>query len=345
MARRTSVSSVQIAREAGVAQSTVSRVLNGGSVAPDTRRRVLEVLARHDFQPNLAARSLVAARTGLVGVVIRDLTNPFYPIMVRAVERVLHEQGLRLLLLSDVATPQESLAMLRRERVDGVVFTSAVREDPLAWPVSEHGIPVVLCHRTIEGFPGDQVEADNAGAARLVADHLLELGHRRLGMLCGTAQASTAEQRAAGFRARLAERAPGASLVTVQGGYDYATSYAAVRELLAGSDRPSALFCHNDVMAHAALNAAAAEGVDVPGGLSVVGCDDVPTSSWERIALTTVRQPLARIAEVAARLLLERLADPDAPLRHEVLPVDLVLRSTTASCGDPSGRSAAASAD
>ncbi|WP_432541576.1 LacI family DNA-binding transcriptional regulator [Kineococcus sp. SYSU DK002] len=330
MARRPAVSSVQIAREAGVAQSTVSRVLNGGSVAPETRRRVLEVLARHDYQPNSAARALVAARSGLVGVVVRDLTNPFYPVMVRAVERVLHERGLRLLLLSDVTTAQESLAVLRRERVDGVVFTSAVRDDPLAWPVSEHGIPVVLCHRTIAGFPGDQVEADNVGAARLAADHLLDLGHRRLGMLCGTAQASTAEQRAAGFRARVAERAPGAELVTVQGGYDYATSHAAVRELLAGPGRPSALFCHNDVMAHAALNAATAEGVDVPGGLSVVGCDDAPASAWERIALTTVRQPLSRIAEVAARLLLERLEDPEAPLRHEVLPVELVRRSTTA---------------
>ncbi|ABS03973.1 LacI family DNA-binding transcriptional regulator [Kineococcus radiotolerans] len=330
MARRPSVSSVQIAREAGVAQSTVSRVLNGGSVAPQTRRRVLEVLAKHDFQPNLAARSLVAARTGLVGVVIRDLTNPFYPIMVRAVERVLHEEGLRLLLLSDVATAQESLAMLRRERVDGVVFTSALREDPLAWPVSEHGIPVVLCHRTIEGFPGDQVEADNTTAGRLVADHLLDLGHRRIAMVCGTERASTAEQRGAGFRARLAERAPQVDLVEVQGDYDYATSYAAVRELLAAPQPPSALFCHNDVMAHAALNAAAAEGVDVPGQLSVVGCDDAPASAWERIELTTVRQPLSRIAEVAARLLLERLQDPESPLSHEVLPVELVLRATTA---------------
>lgn len=313
-----------------MAQSTVSRVLNGGSVAPQTRRRVLEVLAKHDFQPNLAARSLVAARTGLVGVVIRDLTNPFYPIMVRAVERVLHEEGLRLLLLSDVATAQESLAMLRRERVDGVVFTSALREDPLAWPVSEHGIPVVLCHRTIEGFPGDQVEADNTTAGRLVADHLLDLGHRRIAMVCGTERASTAEQRGAGFRARLAERAPQVDLVEVQGDYDYATSYAAVRELLAAPQPPSALFCHNDVMAHAALNAAAAEGVDVPGQLSVVGCDDAPASAWERIELTTVRQPLSRIAEVAARLLLERLQDPESPLSHEVLPVELVLRATTA---------------
>ncbi|MFF4147310.1 LacI family DNA-binding transcriptional regulator [Streptomyces sp. NPDC001698] len=117
---------MQIAREAGVAQSTVSRVLNGGSVAPETRRRVLEVVAKYDFQPSQAARSLVGSRSGLIGVVIRDLTNPFYPVMVKAMERVLHERGLRLSLVTDVMSAEEGLALLRREGVDGVVFTSAV---------------------------------------------------------------------------------------------------------------------------------------------------------------------------------------------------------------------------
>ncbi|GAA0448296.1 LacI family DNA-binding transcriptional regulator [Streptomyces olivaceiscleroticus] len=329
MARRPTVTSVQIAREAGVAQSTVSRVLNGGSVAPETRRRVLEVVAKYDFQPSQAARSLVGARSGLIGVVIRDLTNPFYPVMVKAMERVLHGQGLRLTLVTDVMTADEGLALLRREGVDGVVFTSAVRDEPLAHRIRGHGIPVVLCHRTLEGFAADQVEADNVTAGRLAAEHLLDLGHRRIAMVCGLAGASTSEQRGRGFRER-GGACGEVALTELYAGYDYDAAYDAVRGLLAGAEPPTALFCHNDVMAYAALNAAAAAGVAVPRELSVVGCDDVPLSSWERIDLTTVRQPLERIARVGVELLLDRLADPDAPLRHEVLPVEFVGRSTTA---------------
>ncbi|MFF5011418.1 LacI family DNA-binding transcriptional regulator [Streptomyces phaeochromogenes] len=329
MARRPNVTSVQIAREAGVAQSTVSRVLNGGSVAPETRRRVLAAVAKYDFEPSQAARSLVGARSGLIGVVIRDLTNPFYPVMVKAMERVLHEQGLRLSLVTDVMTAEEGLALLRREGVDGVVFTSAVRDEPLAHRMLGHGIPVVLCHRTLEDFPADQVEADNDRAGRLAAEHLLSLGHRRIAMVCGLAGASTAQQRGRGFREGV-RAGEGITVTEIDGAYDYATAYDAVRTLLAGAEPPTALFCHNDVMAYAALNAAAAAGVAVPRELSVVGCDDVPLSAWERIDLTTVRQPLERIAQVGVELLLDRLEDPDAPLRHEVLPVEFVGRSTTA---------------
>ncbi|MFD3373909.1 LacI family DNA-binding transcriptional regulator [Streptomyces sp. NPDC058697] len=320
---------MQIAREAGVAQSTVSRVLNGGSVAPETRRRVLAAVAKYDFEPSQAARSLVGASSGLIGVVIRDLTNPFYPVMVKAMERVLHEQGLRLSLVTDVMTADEGLALLRREGVDGVVFTSAVRDEPLAHRMLGHGIPVVLCHRTLEDFPSDQVEADNDRAGRLAAEHLLSLGHRRIAMVCGLAGASTAQQRGRGFRER-ARAGEGVTVTEIDGAYDYATAYDAVRTLLAGAEPPTALFCHNDVMAYAALNAAVAAGVAVPRELSVVGCDDVPLSAWERIDLTTVRQPLERIAQVGVELLLDRLENPDAPLRHEVLPVEFVGRSTTA---------------
>ena len=329
MARRPAVTSVQIAREAGVAQSTVSRVLNGGSVAPETRRRVLDAVAKYDFQPSQAARSLVGARSGLIGVVIRDLTNPFYPVMVKAMERVLHEQGLRLSLVTDVMTAEEGLALLRREGVDGVVFTSAQREDPLAHRMLGHGIPVVLCHRTLEDFPADQVEADNDTAGRLAAEHLLSLGHRRIAMVCGLAGASTAQQRGRGFRERM-RAGEDVTVTELDGAYDYATTYDTVRALLADAEPPTALFCHNDVMAYAALNAAAAAGVAVPRELSVVGCDDVPLSAWERIDLTTVRQPLERIAQVGVELLLDRLENPDLPLRHEVLPVEFVGRSTTA---------------
>ncbi|OZM83274.1 LacI family DNA-binding transcriptional regulator [Pseudonocardia sp. MH-G8] len=330
MARRPSVTSTQIAREARVAQSTVSRVLNGGSVSPQTRERVLAVLEKYDFQPSQAARSLVGSRTGVVGVVIRDLTNPFYPVMVKAMEQVLYERGLRLFLVTDVVAPEEGVAMLRREGVEGAIFTAAVASDPLPGRLTEHGIPVVLCHRTIDGFPADQVEADNVEAGRLAAEHLLGLGHRRLAMVAGVAGASTAVQRGDGFRARVREFDPALPVVQVEGGFDYDVSYAAARALLAGPDRPTALFCQNDVMAYAVLNAASACGIDVPGALSVVGCDDVPMSGWERIALTTVRQPLVRIAQVGAQLLLDRLAAADAPLQREVLPVGFVTRGTTA---------------
>ncbi|MFF4763433.1 LacI family DNA-binding transcriptional regulator [Streptomyces sp. NPDC001292] len=329
MVRRPTVTSVQIAREAGVAQSTVSRVLNGGSVAPETKRRVLEVVAKYDFQPSQAARSLVGARSGLIGVVIRDLTNPFYPVMVKAMERVLHERGLRLSLVTDVMSAEEGLALLRREGVDGVVFTSALEGEPLAHRMTGHGIPVVLCHRTIEGFPADQVEADNATAGELAARHLLGLGHRRIAMVRGVAGASTAQQRGLAFR-REVGAADGVTLTEIDGAYDYTTAYEAVGTLLASPEPPTALFCHNDVMAYAALNAAVAAGVSVPAELSVVGCDDVPLSAWERIDLTTVRQPLERIAQVGVELLLDRLDDPDLPHRHEVLPVEFVERSTTA---------------
>lgn len=327
------VTSWDIAREASVSQSTVSRVLNGDRrVGAETRRRVEEVIARLGYTPNAVARGLVTRRTNLVGIVVSDITNPFYPEFLAAIDKRLSERGFKMIVSNaDGRSDEVNGRMLLEHRVDGIIFTSAVLDSPSVRDLVREGFPLVLTNRYVDGVDCDTVTGDNASGARAAALHLQELGHERIAVVSGVEGSSTSRDRFEAFRDALAEVGVELEPEAIRrGDYRYEKAYRETQALLALDRRPTAIFCVNDLMAFAALNAARGAGVSVPGELSVIGFDDTTLSSWETFELTTIRQPLAEMARTSVELLAQRIETPGGAPQHVSFPCLLVRRATTA---------------
>jgi len=326
------VTSWDVAREAGVSQATVSRVLNGDSkVAAPTRARVLEAVQRLGYRPNSAARSLVTRRTQLVGVVVADISNPFYPQLLGTIDSELVGRGFRTVFSNSEGRPHDlQTQTLLEQRVDGVVFTAVELDSDEPRTLVAQGLPVVLVNRYLDGLDCDVVVGDNEGGGRRAAEHLLELGHRRIAVLLGDPLASTSRDRFLGFRARLAEDGVelDEALVRIA---DFSCETASVQAafLFDADPRPTAIFCANDLMAFGVLNAARRAGVAVPEELSVVGFNDIAYAAWESFELTTIRLPLTEMARTAVELLVKRIESPQRAFERIVFPSLLVTRATT----------------
>lgn len=330
------VTSKDIARALEISQSTVSRALRGDPrVAPLTMARVLETARQMNYTPNLAARSLITRKTGTVGVIVSDITNPFYPELLE----ILHDEfalaGYRAILFNErteaASVEQRLRDLVNGSAVDGLVYVSATLGSPLPGHRARD-VPIVLVNRYIDSAHADTVVSDNRGGGRLVAQAMLELGHRRIALITGPENTTTSRDREQGFREQL--RASGVRLdesLRRVGQFSHRSGYQWCLDLLTSKPRPTAVFAANDVIAFGALDAARRLGVRVPDELSVVGFDDIDMAGWEGFNLTTVRQPLAEIGRAASKLLIERIGGDDAqPPRRRVFPVVLVRRDTLA---------------
>jgi LacI family transcriptional regulator len=331
------VTARDVAIAAGVSQATVSRALRPGSrVAPSTRERVLAAADQLGYVPNSMAQGLATARTRTIAVVVADLTNPFYPHLLHPLHDALDRAGYRVVLFAertDMGSGREHLSQLLDRSLDGVLLTTATLDFDAAELVRRH-VPFVLLIRSVDRVAADVVVSDNVDGARQAAKILIDAGHRRIGMISGPANTSTARDRMRGFREALAEAGcPLDETLVRTGSYSHQSGHQRTRELLALTPAPTAIFCGNDVVAFGALDAARRLGVDVPGELSVVGFDDIPMAEWLAFGLTTVRQPFVDMAHTAARMLVERIErgrrnGESLPARHEVFPVNVVHRAT-----------------
>ncbi|HEU4974363.1 MAG TPA: LacI family DNA-binding transcriptional regulator [Baekduia sp.] len=330
------ITSRDIAKAAGVSQSTVSRALRGDTrVAEETRLRVVEAAERLRYTPNLLARSLITNRTKTIGVVVSDITNPFYPELLDVLHAEINLSGYRTVLFNertDEGNTDTLLPQLAGRAVDGMVFASATLGSRSAEIFSRAGLPVVLLNRRVDEAQVDLVISDNYNGGQLAGRFLADLGHRRIALIAGPANTSTSRDREAGFREALEAR--GAQLderLRRAGDYSHQSGYQWCIDLMRLDPPPTAIFCANDVVAFGALDAAKRLGVRVPEDLSILGFDDIEMASWEVFSVTTIRQPLARMAKLAVRMLIERLegqAEPEP--RAVVFPTQLVRRETTA---------------
>ena len=330
-----------IAREAGVSQSTVSRALrNDPRVAPHTAEVVLSVAKRLGYVRNASARSLVTRRTRTVAVVVADITNPFYPQLVEALHEQLGRAGYRMILFNertDVRWDAGFEDPVIGSGADGAVFLSVTIGAEAAELLRSARVPSVLLNRDVSGATVDRVMADHVGGAAAVADHLLALGHRRVALIAGPANTSTSRDREAGFSDALARAGvPLHPSLRRAGEFTHQSGFQGGTELLDREDAPSAIFCANDVVAFGALDAARRLRIAVPEQVSIAGFDDIPMASWDAFALTTVRQPLVDMARDAAQILVGRIEDrDDSEPRRIIFPTHLVVRSTT---GPAAGR-------
>lgn len=329
------VTSKDIARELRISQSTVSRALRGDPrVAPVTMARVLEAARKMNYTPNLAARSLITRKTGTVGVVVSDITNPFYPELLDILHNEFALAGYRAILFNertDASVEQRVRDLVNGAAVDGLVYVSATLGTPLPGHRARD-IPVVLVNRYVDAVHADTVVSDNRRGGRLVARTMLEHGHRRIALVTGPENTTTSRDRERGFRELLQDSGVefDETLRRV-GQYSHRSGYQWCLELLTAEPRPTAVFAANDVIAFGALDAARRVGIRVPAELSVVGFDDIDMAGWEGFNLTTVRQPLAEMGRAAVKLLIGRIAGDEAlPPRRLVFPVELVRRGTLA---------------
>jgi LacI family transcriptional regulator len=330
-----------VARRAGVSQSIVSYVLNGSSrvsIPAATRQRVLAAIEELGYVPDGAARSLRTRRTFTVACVIPDITNPFYPAFERGIQDVAEQHGYDLLAYNtdgDESKERKCLELALRGRVDGLILTPYRLTAEDVRPLAGSGAALVLMG-TMPGdlgaIPVDQLYVDNAAAARAAVVHLIDLGHRRIGMVAGEGGTPMREQRVAGYRRALRERGLPLDDVLVRGGgFTEAGGYTAARTLLSAQPDVTAVFAANDLMAIGALNAATDLGLRVPADLSIVGFDGIPAAALVKPPLTTIDQRPDRIGRRAAEALFERLAGTAPPgSRSEALPFELVVRGSSA---------------
>jgi LacI family transcriptional regulator len=327
-----------VARLAGVSRATVSRVLNEHPhVRPAVRRAVLRATRRLRYRPDEIARSLIQRRTGTIGLLLADIGSPFYAGTAKVIVATLRARGYAVILCESDnlrGMQQEHVDILRRRRVDGIIFGSVFCEDPEVEELVVSGFPCIMYNRRLASGRGNFVAGDNVRAGEESTRHLIGLGHARIGLISGPSEISTARERLAGYRLALdAAGLPFDPAVVCEVPYQPDAALRAAEELLKRTRPPTAVIAGNDLMALSVIQAAAERGLQVPGDLAVVGMDDIPIAAHPSIQLTTVSQHSREMAELAAKWMLEIIDDPRRgdrhPFQHLIRPT-LVVRQT---CG------------
>ncbi|MBB5750295.1 LacI family DNA-binding transcriptional regulator [Micrococcus sp. TA1] len=322
----------EIARLAGVSQATVSRVVQGSPrVSPENRRRVEKVLAEVDYVPNAQARAMRIKRSGAIGVVVGEITNPWYPVMLYALAREIDGAGLRMnVWVSDGEnSEQAAIEAIRSKLVDGLIFTTATRESKALRTALDMGLPVVLVNRSLEGVTSDQVTGDNVGGGAAVATYFLTHGRTDVAVVGGGPGISTGRERRKGFVDAFADAGIGIPLARApETEFTHEAGLEAGRKLLADKP-PQAIFCATDIIAFGVIDAARQRGLRVPEDLWVVGYDDIPMSAWKVLDLTTIRQPVDEMAAISLQKLLARLDDTNTAFEHRRIETELIVRGTT----------------
>ena len=331
------VTLADVARRAGVSRAAASYVINGKpGVSQMTRERVLAVAEELEFRPNRLARGLRDGHSKAIGLLLADVSNPFYPEIAAGVLEVAKTLDYKVFLshTGDDSRQQASEAYaLVDHRCDGLIFTTLTSADRhLLEQLIRHSVPFVQLVRRVPGIAADFVGIDDESGGRVVGEHLLALGHRDIAVVAGPQQSSASRARAHGLCQTLASRGIALppqrwaeSSLTREGGYQ------AARRLLAAARRPHAIACGNDVIALGVIDALMDAGLRVPGDVAVIGYDDMSFASSRLIGLTTIHQPRHEMGAEAARLLINRIQHPDSPPCERILAHRLVPRRT---CGE-----------
>jgi LacI family transcriptional regulator, galactose operon repressor len=328
------VTIADVARRAGVSKTTVSHVISGNRpVSSDTRSRVESAIAELRYRPDGIARSLRTRRTHVVALIIPDITNPFYPILSRGLERALDGRGYRTFICSsdgDTDRELDFLAEVCDRRVDGIVLDSFHVTVDHVESITRGDVPVVWLGGTPRAHPGvDSVRPDDEHGAFEATMHLISEGHRAIAMVDGP-EGSGTSRRDGYLRALSQAGIRPARGRQVRSDWTRAGGAAILPSLLASSSRPTAVFCSNDLSAIGVMDAARERGLDVPADLAVVGFDDIEEAAMTTPPLTTVRNPAFETGEAAGKLLGDRMAGSyRGPAREVKLPASLIVRASS----------------
>lgn len=324
-----------VARLAGVSTMTVSRVVNNsGYISQATRERVEQAIAQLGYVPNALARSLRFKRTKTLGLILSDITNPFFTTIARGVEDLAREHGFSVIFCNtdeDQGEEAEYISVLLQRQVDGVLLVPASADSASIAQLRARAVPVVVLDRRVEHAQADAVRCDSEQGAYQLIQHLLGLGHRYIAILSGPPGVSTAAERLAGYRRALDEAGiPIAAQQVAYGEYTIEAGYWAAQQILSSAPAPTALFAANNLMALGAFRAARELGIQIPADLSLVTFDDLPQSLVMEAFFTVIAQPAYEIGQRAAELLLARLGGAESPPQTLLLPTELIVRRSSA---------------
>jgi LacI family transcriptional regulator len=327
-----------VAGKVGVSPMTVSRVINDSPrVSDDTRRRVQGAIAELGYVPNRLASGLIRRATRAFGVIVPDVGNPFFTLVVRGAEEAAWRAGYHVILCNtqaDIERERGYIEDMLAFQVDGLLIAAVSdRSQPHLKLLTRNGVPFVLIDRSVAGFKNDLVQGDSVAGARQLVEHLIGLGHRRIAMITETNDVSTARDRVRGYRDALEAAAIAflPELIVETSTVDPLLACQATLDLLDHVEPPTALFAVNNIAVIGVAEAARARSLEIPRDIAVVCFDDIDYASRFHPFLTAMVQPAETFGTIATQLLLDRLAGRVHERRRiVVLPADLVVRE---SCG------------
>ena len=326
----------EVAQLARVSVGTVSNVLNRPEiVSPATRERVFQAIRELGFVRNEVARHLRVGRSRTVGLVVLDVSNPFFTDVAQGAEALADEHDTMVVLCNSAADPHRErrhLDQLEQQRVLGILITPVDAASPRLAELTARGMPVVLVDSAATG-PQCSVAVDDRLGGHVAGAHLLERGHRRIAFVGGPLSITQVADRHAGLASAVAAAGAGAELVDCPVPTLSVATGRAVGERLAAlpeEERPTAAFCANDVMALGFLQAMAAHGLRVPADMAIVGYDDIDFAAAAAVPLSSVRQPRELLGRTAIELLLEEVTSPERHRHRQVIfQPDLVVRESS----------------
>lgn len=332
----------QVAERAGVSAMTVSRVINESPrVSDDARRRVEAAIEELGYVPNRLARGLIRKKTGALGVIVPDVGNPFFTLVVRGAEEVAWRAGYHVILCNtqaDIERERGYIEDMLAFQVEGLLLAPVGdRSRPNLRLLRKNDVPFVLVDRTISGYDGDLVQGDSVAGARRLVEHLIELGHRRIGMVTETPEVSTARDRLAGYREALESAGIEFDpvLVAESSAIEPRAAHDATLGLLDLAEPPTAIFSVNNIAVVGVAEAARERGLEIPRDLAVVCFDDIEHASRFHPFLTVMAQPAETFGTIATQLLLDRLAGRiEQRRRLVVLPADFIVRQSSGADAD-----------
>ncbi len=325
-----------VAKATGFSVNTVSRALNHKpDVNEETRKTIVEAATKMGYRPNKLARSLRSNKTHTIGVIVADIANPYFGALVKGVEKEARKRRYSVILLNtdeDYERESEAIQVVLEERVDGIIISPTQKETGTVKNLLQLGIPFVLFGRRFSDLKTNYVVTDDVHGGFLATEHLISLGHRRIGMINGPIHISSAKERFQGYQEALGryglkqeQSLVTAGAVTMEDGYEVAKS------LLNKNPRPTAIFAFSDFVSFGVMKAIREAGLKVPEDISVVGYDDNQFASCSETPLTTIHIPKEELGINAAKVLKEQFVD-NQPIKQVELPVDLIVRQSTSAC-------------
>ncbi len=323
-----------VAKLANVSTATVSRVIqNPDAVKEKTRVKVLQAIEELNYQPNVLARYFRRTETKTILVMVPSIENNVFPQMIAGIDLIANQSGYKVLLGNTYQDPDKAysyLEELKQKQVDGVILLTTRLDNNVITDIADH-YPVVLTSDFIAGLNVPTVAIDNISSARNAVEHLLQLGHKRVGMITGPLDIPLSRDRLKGYRQALLENDIGVDGVLIQeGDHKYDSGYNQMNKFLALDNPPTAIFAANDSMAMGAVKAVKAHGLRVPEDIGVVGFDNIQFSDIFEPSLTTVAQPFMEMGQRSMELLLKQINGETLTKNQHVLDTRLIIRD---SCG------------
>ncbi len=325
-----------VAREANVSYSTVSRVINNKGVSADKRERVLRAMAELGYVANLQARRLAGGKSQIIGLLVHSLTVEYFGEIARGVDDALAAVQYDLMLYTTHRRKGRESAYvtrLTRNLVDGLLLVLPRNAEAYLETLRHRRFPHVLVDHQGLDFDVPSVGATNWQGGYDGTRYLIELGHRRIGFITGDMTIGCARDRLAGYQQALRDaHLPVDPALIREGDFLQPRGFTCANELLDLAEPPTAIFASNDVSAFGVMEAVRNRGLRIPDDVSILGFDDIPQTAQVHPALTTVRQPLAEMGRAAVQLLFTYINEPDAPIKRLELPTELIIRQ---SCQPP----------